>query len=90
VDLEKQVSFLDFEYVEIFRDVLGLLFPVRMLRTVLKSHIKVLLIKNGMCCSGGMNGFLHMWDGECCPPVFKSPLKDMPHINNNEVLYVPL
>lgn len=38
--------------------------------------------------SGGMNGYLHLCEEECCPSVIRSPVKDMLHITNNEALTV--
>eukprot|EP00249_Psilotum_nudum_P024522 c29209_g1_i5 orf=683-3985(-) len=38
--------------------------------------------------SGDMNGFLSLCDGEACPSIFRSPVKGMPNISNNQVLSV--
>ncbi|CAM6045441.1 unnamed protein product [Sphagnum compactum] len=38
--------------------------------------------------SGGMNGFLHLCDGDACPAMFTSPVDNMPNITNNQVLSV--
>eukprot|EP00249_Psilotum_nudum_P024524 c29209_g1_i7 orf=683-2164(-) len=38
--------------------------------------------------SGDMNGFLGLCNGEACPSIFRSPVKGMPNISNNQVLLV--
>lgn len=36
--------------------------------------------------SGGMNGYLSLCDGDPCPPVFRSPVKGMEDIMDNQVI----
>ncbi|EHA8590959.1 5'-3' exoribonuclease 2 [Cocos nucifera] len=36
--------------------------------------------------SGGMNGYLSLCDGDPCPPVFRSPVKEMEDIMDNQVI----
>ncbi|KAH9297320.1 hypothetical protein KI387_029002 [Taxus chinensis] len=38
--------------------------------------------------SGGLNGYFCLCDGEACPPIFTSPIKEMENIINNQVLSV--
>jgi len=38
--------------------------------------------------SGGLNGYFCLCDGDACPPVFTSPVKEMENIVNNQVLSV--
>ncbi|KAJ7532305.1 hypothetical protein O6H91_14G082200 [Diphasiastrum complanatum] len=38
--------------------------------------------------SGGMNGFFSLCNGDACPPIFTSPIDQMPTITNNQVLSV--
>lgn len=37
-------------------------------------------------CSGGMNGYMHLCEGEACPAMFTSPVDGMPNITSNQVL----
>lgn len=34
--------------------------------------------------SGGMNGFLHLCDGDPCPTVLRAPYKGVGDIHNNQ------
>jgi 5'-3' exoribonuclease 2 len=36
--------------------------------------------------SGGMNGYIAFWDGEPCPPFFRSPVAGMEDIIDNHVM----
>jgi 5'-3' exoribonuclease 2 len=36
--------------------------------------------------SGGMNGRMHLCEGEACPPTFTSPVDGCPNITSNQVL----
>lgn len=39
-----------------------------------------------LLCSGGMNGYLSLCNGDPCPPVFRSPVKGMEDIMDNQVM----
>lgn len=37
-------------------------------------------------CSGGMNGYISLCNGDPCPPVFRSPVKGLEDIMDNRVM----
>jgi 5'-3' exoribonuclease 2 len=37
-------------------------------------------------CSGGMNGYISSYDGEPCPPIFRSPGAGIEDIMDNHVM----
>lgn len=44
------------------------------------------VVDSTFICSGGMNGYLSLCDGDPCPPVFRSPVKGMEDIMDNQVM----
>lgn len=65
-----------------------------MLNTSPHQHFFLLICKSlllGNSClslmySGGMNGYLSLCGGDPCPPVFRSPVKGMADIVDNQVM----
>ncbi|PKU62148.1 5'-3' exoribonuclease 3 [Dendrobium catenatum] len=61
---------------------------VFIMHLVLWSIIR-LLLRGSLCiefCSGGMNGYLSLCNGDPCPPVFRSPIKGLEDIMDNQVI----